>query len=109
MSKLYDNICILFSELKGKSYSKKVYALITVLILSITYTMYLGIARTPALVKCTYEAWWIQSLPSDKYRFNFTPSDWNKQCQRKRSDGSWIPLERVTDVGVGDESELEVD
>lgn len=61
---------------------------------------FLVIFRGPDFVKCGYNASFIQSLPGDSWRFNITPSSFEKQCQYRRSDGRWIPLNRVTDVGA---------
>lgn len=100
-----DNISAGFEFLKEH---KKIRYLVIVLSCFIVYGMYLGITRFPAAVSCTYKANIVYSLNSDKWRFNWIPSEFKDQCQRQRANGDWLAMEKVSDVGMSvDEPEEE--
>lgn len=102
---LKDNIVISFEYIK--EYPKRA-ALIFVLACCLVYGTFVGLTdRAPAAVKCWYKASFVGSIQSEKWRFNWIPANWNDQCQRQRSDGTWIPVEKVTDVGIDTTEDLE--
>ena len=79
---------------------KKIRYLVIVLSCFIVYGAYLGITRFPASVSCVYKANIVYSLKSDKWRFNWIPSEFKDQCQRQRANGDWLAMEKVSDVGM---------
>jgi len=109
-----DNIILLFQEFKDwmKSKSRKIQIIILscilLIILSLGMWLKMVVTKTPEALRCTWNGYLTYSLDSDKFRFNWLQDDYNKQCQRLRADGSWVPMEKVSDVGVsGDIEEVE--
>jgi len=62
--------------------------------------------RTPNMVNCVWEATVVQSVPPEKWRFNWWPSTYDKQCQYFNGV-RWIKLDKVVDVGMEAPEDLE--
>lgn len=76
--------------------------LVAFMLLALIGLGYAAYSRVPPAMQCAWEAAWIDDMPADKWRFNWTPSKYSKQCQRKRADGSWIAYSKASDVGLED-------
>lgn len=76
------------------------------LFLSIVLTTLLAVyvisLRLPQAVDCSVQSLVRQSVPWDKWRYNW----FIDECQYN-NDIRWIPLQRVLDVGSGDVEEVE--
>ena len=107
MKNKFDNVVILFQEMKDwmikhKNTKRKrvVISLITVMLVGMIWSGYMAVTRTVPMVSCTWEAAVIQSVPSEKWRFQWLPSEMKNQCQYKLNS-RWIPLMKgATDVGM---------
>lgn len=110
---MIDNIIITFQEIKDWMKGKSGKTKITIFILIASFVVSLGlwtkmvVTKTPDAVRCTWNGYLTYSLDSDQFRFNWLQDTYDKQCQRKRADGMWVPMENVSDVGVGSEEDFE--
>lgn len=96
MKTYWENLVILFEF--AMEYKKTVVTILLALIAAgyMTYT------RLPPATSCAWKAMVVQSVPYDKWRFNAIPSNWTDQCQYYNGT-RWIPLEKVMDVGAGED------
>ena len=107
MKNKFDNIVILFQEIKDwmakhkKTKRRRVaISLISAIMLGLIWSGYMVVTRTVPMISCTWEAVVILSVPSDKWRFQWLPSEMKNQCQYKLNS-RWIPLMKgATDVGM---------
>lgn len=91
---IFDNIGILFSEAKGRP---KIALSIVALIVAMGY---MSVTRAPAIASCSWKAMVSQSVEWDLWRHNM----WTNDCQYYNGK-RWIGLEKVMDVGAGEDLE----
>ncbi len=84
----------------GMRYRKTFITTLVLLVSLVTWSGYMVATRTVPMLSCTWEAVVIQSVPSEKWRFQWLPSEMKNQCQYKLNS-RWISLMKsATDVGV---------
>ncbi len=93
-----DNLIILWEA--GIRYRKMFITTLVLLVSLVSWSGYMGVTRTIPMISCTWEAVIIQSVPSEKWRFQWLPSEMKNQCQY-RLNSRWISLMKsATDVGI---------
>ncbi|BAV80927.1 hypothetical protein [Vibrio phage RYC] len=89
---------MLFEKCKGRS--KKFYAILSVILLSVVFALYTFVPRTPNMIGCTWDAKVKYSLISERWRFNWLMTNEDpEQCQRLNNKGDWMPMDKVSDSG----------
>ena len=95
LSNMYGNTELWLGVIKDNP-KKSLTVLISILLA--LYMGYKAVTRVPSAVGCLWTAEVSQSVEWDKWRFNWM----DNSCQYL-SNNRWIPIERVIDVGAGED------
>lgn len=91
LTNLWDNTLILFESVKNNP-KKAVFIFLAIFL--VMFIVFKLVLRVPSAISCTWDAVISQSVPSEKWRYNWM----DDQCQYFNNT-RWIELKRYTDVG----------